>query len=261
VQRGAERGAVRRERALGECGPLVVSEGNRPPVWLLGSTPISASVRTVVRHDAVVLSSLVAAVLVLALVTVVAGPDVAVVTRAALASGRSAAARATLGIVTGCLVWGALTVAGLAAILAASAIAYTVVKFVGAGYLIFLGVQTLWRTRAGGSTAPGAAAESGSSSGRPFRTGLLTNLLNPKIAVFYTGVLPLLVPAGAPITTTLLALVGVHAALGLVWLNLYAALLHGARGTLSRPRVRLVIDRVAGTVLVGFGLRVAAQHS
>ena len=68
-------------------------------------------------------------------------------------------------------------------------------------------------------------------------------------------------PAGAPVTTTLLALVGVHAVLGLVWLNLYAALLHGARGTLSRPRVRLVIDRVTGTVLVGFGLRVAAQHS
>jgi threonine/homoserine/homoserine lactone efflux protein len=208
----------------------------------------------------IVVSSLVAAVLVLALLTVVPGPDVAVVTRAALASGRSAAARATLGIVTGCLVWGALTVAGLAAILAASATAYTVVKFVGAGYLVFLGLQTLWRTRRG-SAAPAAVAESGVSRGRPFRNGLWTNLLNPKIAVFYTGLLPQLVPAGAPVTPTLLALVGVHAVLGLVWLNLYAALLHGARGTLSRPRVRLVIDRVTGTVLVGFGLRVAAQHS
>jgi threonine/homoserine/homoserine lactone efflux protein len=205
-------------------------------------------------------SSLAAAVLVLALLTVAPGPDVAVVTRVALASGRSAAARATLGIVVGCLVWVALTVVGLAAVLAASATAYAIVKVVGAAYLIFLGVQTLWRTRRG-STTHAAAAGSGPPAGHPFRTGLLTNLLNPKIAVFYTGLLPQLVPVGAPVSLTLSGLVGAHAVLGLVWLNLYAALLHGARGTLTRPRVRLVVERITGAVLVGFGLRVATQQS
>jgi len=85
-------------------------------------------------------SSLLAAVLVLALLTVVPGPDVAVVTRVALGSGRLAAARTAAGVAAGCLVWGVLTAAGLAAILAASAPAFAVVKLVGAAYLVFLGV-------------------------------------------------------------------------------------------------------------------------
>ena len=202
--------------------------------------------------------SLLAAVLVLALLTVVPGPDVAVVTRVALGSGRTAAAWTVAGVASGCLVWGALTAAGLAAVLAASAEAYTVVKLVGAAYLVFLGVQALWRSRRGAE--PDTVDVAPRREGRPFWTGLLTNLLNPKIAVFYTGLLPQLVPAGAPVGATLLGLVAAHAALGVVWLNAYAALLHGARGTLSRPRVRRAMDRVTGVVLIGFGVRVAAQQ-
>ena len=97
--------------------------------------------------------------------------------------------------------------------------------------------------------------------GRPFLTGLSTNLLNPKIAVFYAGLLPQLVPAGAPVGVTLLGLVAVHAVLGVVWLNGCAALLHGARGALTRPRVRRAMERATGVVLIGFGVRVATQHS
>jgi threonine/homoserine/homoserine lactone efflux protein len=203
-------------------------------------------------------SSLFAAVLILALLTVVPGPDVAVVTRVALGSGRPAAAWTAAGVATGCLVWGVLTAAGLAAVLAASAEAYAVVKLVGAAYLVFLGMQALWRSRRGAE--PVAPAVSSRREGRPFLTGVLTNLLNPKIAVFYTGLLPHLVPAGAPVGVTLLALVVVHAVLGLLWLNAYAALLHGARGTLTRPRVRRAMERVTGIVLIGFGLRVATQR-
>jgi threonine/homoserine/homoserine lactone efflux protein len=206
-----------------------------------------------------VLSSLVAAVLVLALLTVVPGPDVAVVTRAALASGRSAAARATLGIVTGCLVWGLLTVAGLAAVLAASATAYTVVKFVGAGYLIFLGLQTLWRTRRG-SAVPAAAAESGSSGGRPFRNGLLTNLLNPKIAVFYTTFLPQFIGPHDPVLATSLLLASIHAGLSLIWLSAYASVVARAGDVLRRGRARRALDAVSGFVLVGLGVRLALER-
>jgi threonine/homoserine/homoserine lactone efflux protein len=203
-------------------------------------------------------SSLLTAVLVLALLTVVPGPDVAVVTRVALGAGRRAAAWSAAGVAAGCLVWGALTVAGLAAILAASAEAYTVVKLVGAAYLVFLGAQALWRSRRRAVSA--AEDVSPRREGRPFVTGLLTNLLNPKIAVFYTGLLPQLVPAGAPVAVTMLGLVVVHAVLGVLWLNTFAALLHGARNTLTRPRVRRAMDRVTGVVLIGFGVRVATQH-
>ena len=203
-------------------------------------------------------SSLLAAVLVLALLTVVPGPDVAVVTRVALSSGRLAAARTVAGVAAGCLVWGVLTAAGLAAVLAASATAYTVVKLVGAAYLVFLGAQALWRARRGLAPSVDVAAP---RERRPFLTGLLTNLLNPKIAVFYTGLLPQLVPAGAPVGATVLGLVAAHAVLGVLWLNAYAALLHGARGTLTRPRARRAMERLTGVVLIGFGVRVATQQS
>jgi len=87
----------------------------------------------------------------------------------------------------------------------------------------------------------------------PFLTGLLTNLLNPKMVVFYTGLLPQLVPAGAPVGATLLGLAFVHAVLTLVWLNASAALLHRARDTLTRPRVRGAVERITGGILIGFG--------
>jgi threonine/homoserine/homoserine lactone efflux protein len=199
-----------------------------------------------------------AAVLVLALLTVVPGPDVAVVTRVALGSGRRAGAWTAAGVAAGCLVWGGLTVAGLAAILAASAEAYTAVKLIGAAYLVFLGVQALWRSRP--VTEPPVVEVAPDRDGRPIVTGLLTNLLNPKIAVFYTGLLPQLVPAGAPVEATLLGLVVVHAVLTLAWLNAYAALLHRARSTLTRPGVRRAMERLTGCVLIGFGVRVATQH-
>jgi threonine/homoserine/homoserine lactone efflux protein len=201
---------------------------------------------------------MVAAFLVLALLTVVPGPDVAVVTRVGLSSGRRAAAVTAFGVAAGCLAWGVLTTAGLAAVLAASAELYTAVKLVGAAYLVFLGLQALWRTRRG--SGPGAVDVAPGRDGRPLVTGLLTNLLNPKIAVFYTGLLPQLVPAGAPVEATMLGLVVVHALLTVAWLNAYAALLHAARDTLTRPRVRRAVERITGGVLIGFGVRVATQH-
>lgn len=216
---------------------------------------------------------LLAALGTLALLTVLPGPDVAVVTRVALASGRRAAFGAALGISTGCLIWGLLTAAGLAALLAASSSAFPVLKLAGAGYLIWLGLQSWWQSgrRAeprsdpvpdrvdappptlGASTLPQSLTSA-------WRTGLIANLLNPKIGVFYTSLLPQLVPAGWPTATTLLGLVLAHDVMGLLWLNGYALMLHRARDLLSRPRVGRALDRVCGSVLIGFGLRVAVQR-
>jgi threonine/homoserine/homoserine lactone efflux protein len=202
-------------------------------------------------------SQLVTAVLALAVLTVLPGPDVAVVTRAVLTAGRAASAKATLGIATGLLVWGLLTVAGLAAVLAASATAYTVVKLVGAAYLVWLGVQAFLAARRSPTTPEAAPPR---AMRQPFRVGLFSNLLNPKIAVFYTGLLPQLVPVGAPRVAGMLGLVTVHVVLSIGWLLSYGLLVHGASGVLQRPRVRRVLDRVTGTVLIGFGIRVAVAH-
>ncbi len=200
-------------------------------------------------------ASLAAAVLALALLTLLPGPDVAVVTRLSLSRGAAEGVRASLGIVTGLLVWGALMVAGLAAVLAASPTAYTVVRLLGAGYLVVLGVQALWRSRSTDARPVGGTPGPGASSG--FRTGVVSNVLNPKIAVFYTGLLPGLVPAGAPHGVTLLGLVLVHCLLSLAWLSLCAAAVGRAAGSLSRPRARQALGRVTGIALVGFGVRVA----
>lgn len=196
--------------------------------------------------------SLLAAVAALALLTVLPGPDVAVVTRVALAGGRADAARTALGVASGLLVWGLLTAAGLAALLAASSAAYTAVKLCGAAYLVWLGLRTLWRGGDVDDEAPVTARGA-------WRTGFTTNVLNPKIAVFYTGVLPGLVPRGAPHAATLLGLVVVHVALSLGWLAVVGAAVDRVSAALRRPRVRRALDRVTGLVLVGFGVRVAAS--
>ncbi|MGK5638834.1 LysE family translocator [Streptomyces sp. URMC 126] len=193
---------------------------------------------------------------VLALLTVVPGPDMAVVTKRAVASGRAEGLRTAAGITVGLLAWGVFTVVGLAAVLAASAEAYLAVKLLGAGYLAFLGAQALWQSRRG---APGPSAEATPPGSRgAFGSGLVSNLLNPKIAVFYTGVLPTLAPDGLSATAGMSLLVLLHAALTLAWLGTYVYVVSRARAVFERPGVRRALDRVTGFVLIGFGLRIAA---
>ncbi|MEU6674116.1 LysE family translocator [Streptomyces sp. NPDC046925] len=200
------------------------------------------------------LTHLVAATGVLALLTVVPGPDMAVVTRRALAAGPRDALRTVGGIATGLLIWGVLTVAGLAAVLAASPGAYLVVRLLGAGYLVFLGVQALRQNRRAACADDPAAPP---TAGNPWRTGLVSNVLNPKIAVFYTGLLPTLAPPGMPAARAMSLLVLLHAALTVAWLGGYVLLLSMAAPVLEKPRVRRALGRTTGVVLIGFGLVVA----
>jgi threonine/homoserine/homoserine lactone efflux protein len=214
-----------------------------------------------------VIEALAGAVGVLALLTILPGPDMAVVTRAALHGGRRAAAETAAGVVCGLLVWGLLVVGGLAAALATSARAYAALRLAGAAYLVWLGLRTLWSSRR--ADPPGAAsmpaeveAEAEAETrrgGGPWRTGLVTNVLNPKIGVFYTSVLPALVPAGAPTTATQGGLVLAHAGLSLAWLNGWARVVGRSQRVFSRPRVGRALGRASGAVLVGLGLEITAR--
>ncbi|WP_409474614.1 LysE family translocator [Streptomyces sp. HC307] len=195
---------------------------------------------------------------VLAVLTMVPGPDMAVVTKRAIASGWQDGLRTVGGITAGLLIWGVLTVVGLAAVLAASATAYTVVKLAGAVYLGFLGVQTLLQSRRSRSVASGVSAPS--PSGNPWRTGLVSNVFNPKIAVFYTGLLPALAPSGFSPHLGMTLLVLIHAALTLVWLGSYVLVLAKARAFFEKPAVRRTMDRITGVVLIGFGVKVATSQ-
>ncbi|MEV6685323.1 LysE family translocator [Streptomyces sp. NPDC051130] len=203
-------------------------------------------------------TQLLAATGVLTLLTLVPGPDMAIVTKRAVSHGRADGLRTVGGISVGLLLWGALTVAGLAALLAASAEVYLVVKLAGAAYLCYLGVQSLRHAGA----EPGVWAERADPpGGSAWRTGLISNALNPKIAVFYTGLLPTLAPAGLRPAVGMALLVAVHVLLTLLWLGTYVYVLSRARRFFTRPRVRRALDRVTGAVLIAFGMRVATAAS
>jgi threonine/homoserine/homoserine lactone efflux protein len=198
-----------------------------------------------------------AAVGALALLTVLPGPDFAITVRWA-ATGFRYGVAAALGVVTGCSVWGALTVAGLAALFTAFPPAYEVVRILGAGYLVWMAARLIGRSFA---QADDATSYWGAVVSRrvAFRQGLVTNLLNPKIAAFYVGVLPVLVPAGWAPAPTMALLVLIHQVLGIGWLSLVAVLVSRGRGVLARPPVRRWLDRLTGMVLLGFAARLALE--
>jgi threonine/homoserine/homoserine lactone efflux protein len=198
---------------------------------------------------------------VITLLTITPGADMAMVSRSVFLGGRPAAFATTLGIGAGCLVWAIASAAGLAAVLAASETAYDALRLFGAAYLVWLGVQSLLAAARGygGQTPSGRQTLTAPRLSRPFRQGLLTNLFNPKIALFYTTFLPQFIRPGDPVLLLSIAMAGVHIALGIVWLSAYAWLLDRAVDAFRGSRVRRALDALTGTVLVALGIRVAAD--
>ena len=194
---------------------------------------------------------------IVALLTVTPGADMAMVSRSVFTGGRCDAFATTLGISAGCLAWAGASALGVAALLAASQTAYDALRLVGAVYLVWLGVQSLLAARRG--LAP-AAPEEAVARGNPFRQGLLTNLFNPKIAVFYSTFLPQFIGPGDSALMVSMLLACVHIALGIAWLSLYAWLLARAVEAFKGSRLRRALDAFTGTVLVGLGLRLAAKR-
>lgn len=186
-----------------------------------------------------------------ALLTITPGVDMALVTRTALAEGLPAALRTSAGICSGLLVWAAASAVGVAALLAASATAFTVLKVAGAGYLVYLGVQALRGASRATDDAPAPLP------GPAFRRGLFSNLLNPKIAVFYPTIVPQFVDSDGALLLPFLLLAGVHVAISIVWLAGFAWAVARAGDLFRRRRVRRVIETVTGGVLLGLGARLA----
>ena len=195
-----------------------------------------------------------------ALLTITPGADMAIVTKNALGYGRKAAFLTTLGINTGCLSWAAASALGVSAVLSASVTAFTALKLAGAAYLVWLGLRAIWHTR-GRSAAFEEPALDAADRGRPgavfYREGLLTNLLNPKIAVFYSTFLPQFIGPGDPYLLKSLLLAGIHNLIGVLWLTGYAHVVTRAGDLLRRPPVKRALDRLTGTVLIALGLRLA----
>ncbi len=209
------------------------------------------------------------AFLILATVLIVTpGADMALVTRNAVARGRRAAWYTTLGIGLGCIVHAVASSLGLSVLLATSATAFHGVKLVGAAYLTWLGITTLVRTFRGGAAVAsqntGEPADT-TSIVRPerlrksFIEGLVTNLLNPKVALFYLMLLPQFIAPGQNVLWRSLMLAGLHIGMGVAWLTVYAAAIDQLRNVLTRSNVRRWFERAMGGCLVLLGARLAVQ--
>lgn len=193
-----------------------------------------------------------------ALVTVTPGSDTMLVIRSALVRGRRAGLLTVLGVCAGVFVHATASALGLSAVLVRSAGAFDLVKTAGAVYLVFLGVQSIRTALRGGS--PAAPPAELLDARRAFVEGLLNNVLNPKVAVFYLAFLPQFMTAGDPVLTRSILLAGIHFAEAAVWLTLVAVFVARIRGALARPRVRRALEGVTGLVLIGFGLKLATAR-
>ena len=197
------------------------------------------------------MSLILAGVLALTILALTPGPDMAVATKVTLAQGARAGVIASLGICTGVLAWGAVTVAGLSALIHAWETGFTIVRWLGAGYLVWLGISAL-RT-----PAHSATAQSGEVGRSAYKAGLISNLLNPKIAIFYSSLLPQFVPAGYSPALVMSGLILAHWVVSLLWLIIYVNGIGKIAEWMNRPRIARTINAVTGGILIGFGVRVA----
>jgi len=205
-----------------------------------------------------VLQALAAYVVAAGLLTITPGLDTALILRTAAVEGSKRAAFAALGINIGCLIWGAAVALGLGALLAASTLAFTLLKWAGAAYLVWLGLHLILKPRDRFDLVAGVPADGSDIAW--LRRGLLTNLLNPKMGVFYVSFLPQFLPAGVQAGPFIFLLAVIHVVIGSGW---SAILITGARpvaGVVQRAAVVRWLDRLTGGVFLGFGVRLALER-
>lgn len=204
--------------------------------------------------------SLLGFALLAAVVTVTPGLDTVFVLRQALRGGRRTAFAAAAGIGLGALVWGIAAAAGVAALLVASELAYTALRWAGVAFLVYLAFTYLRSAVRGDLPHADLATGAADSPRQAFAKGMLTDLLNPKVGVFYLTVLPLFLPAGYPPVAVGALLAGVHVLMGMAWFTMVILGAHAVRGFLTSRRGGRVVDGVAGLAMLGFGVALGVER-
>jgi len=205
-----------------------------------------------------------------ALITITPGVDTMLVIRNVLARGRRAGLFTAAGICSGLFCHATLSALGLSLILVRSAALFETVKLLGACYLLFLGCRSLWQTFRAKKTqvtdspqpSPALPAHEATQNApwwKSVREGFFSNILNPKIAVFYLAFLPQFINSGDPVLAKSLFLAGIHFVLGIAWLSLVSNFVGWLRTQLTRSAIRRALETVTGVVLIGFGLRLALE--
>lgn len=184
--------------------------------------------------------------------------------RNTLLGGRRAGTASAFGVGSGQVCWAAAASGGIAALLIAWQPVFTAIRLIGAAYLALLGALAL-RVALRGARTPSEdwplATSERLHAGRAYRQGLLSNLANPKMAVFFTSLFPAFAPKHGSTFLALLALGFVFSALTIGWLVLYATVAARIGDLLRRPRVRSAVEGVTGLVLIGLGIRIAAERT
>jgi threonine/homoserine/homoserine lactone efflux protein len=206
-----------------------------------------------------VAEALIAFTLAAGLLTLTPGLDTALILRTAAVEGPRRAILAMVGIEAGCFCWGALAAFGIGAVLQASVLAFTILKWAGAAYLVWLGINLILRPRDSFEVATAGEASSGSGA-TWMRRGFLSNMLNPKMGVFYVSFLPQFLPHGVPAAPFMLGLTLIHMLLGVLWLGLLIAATQPIARMLKRAALVRWLDRITGGVFVAFGLRLALDR-
>jgi threonine/homoserine/homoserine lactone efflux protein len=196
-----------------------------------------------------------------ALVICTPGQDTALTIRNTLLAGRRGGVFTAVGVSAGQSVWALATSAGIAALIVASEPVFFAIRLAGAAYLVYLGVQAVRRSWFGSGEGDSVSGSGGGdlTPARAFRQGVLSNLGNPKMAVFFTSLLPQFAPAGGGAFAVLLALGLVFCGLTLAWLSAYAVVVARVGDILRRPPLRRLLDGLMGAALLAFGVRLAVE--
>ena len=189
------------------------------------------------------------------LVTLSPGPATAMVVRSALRGGRRDALLTTLGNSVGVLFWGFASAVGISALVAASEVAFAVLKVAGAVVLVSLGIQAIVRSRR--NAAPAVTPEP--TSAPAFRDGLVTSLANPKLAIFFVALFPQFIPKGDAVLPRALGMSVLIVLLDLVWYSVLAFAVTRAHRVVARSRWSGRLEEITGGVMIGLGLRLALE--
>ncbi|RFB17228.1 LysE family translocator [Bacillus sp. HNG] len=196
------------------------------------------------------------------LLIILPGPDTAIATKNTLTVGRVGGLKTALGTCCALLIHTSAAVFGLSAIIVKSALLFSVFKYVGAIYLIYLGVKTLWALRkkeVAASVEMNTASQFENKS--CFKQGFLTNLLNPKVAVFFLTFLPQFVDTGSNTFLPFLIMGFTYTVLTAIWFFLYVYLLNQISTFMKKPKTQNMIEGITGAILIGFGIKLALEKA
>lgn len=194
------------------------------------------------------------------LLIILPGPDTAIVTKNTVVAGRKGGMQTMLGSCVGLSIHTIAAVAGLSAIIVKSAVAFTVLKYVGAAYLCYLGVRTLMNMRAKKTDVDEELLVEAKGSSY-FKQGFITNVTNPKVAVFFLTFLPQFLAPGADAFWSFLVMGIIYTVLTFAWFFFYVVLLDKVRNFMKRPATQASIEAITGVVLIGFGIKLAFEKA